>query len=89
MYKKMSEMATNIVNQYFAYHEKKEMNAKRYSFLDELISSKIMVYDRFEDDCIRMSELYNGMEEIEWKEENGKQIPFDKNGKKIRAIRLL
>ncbi len=85
----MSEISKNIMNQYFEYHEKKEMNAKRYSFLDELISLKIMVYDKFEDDYIRMSELYKGVEEIEWREENGKRVPYDKNGKRIRAIRLL
>jgi hypothetical protein len=85
---KMSEIAKSIMNQYFLYYDKKEMNAKRYSFLDELISLKIMIYDRFDDDCILMSEIYKGMEGIEWKEIEGKRVPYNGEGKRIRAIRL-
>jgi len=84
----MSEIAKSIMNQYFEYYDKKEMNTKRYSFLDELISFKIMIYDRFDDDFILMSEIYKGMDGIEWNEIDGKRVPYDGDGKRIRAIRL-
>ncbi len=74
-----------ILNQYKKFN--KEINL---SFVDELISSHIFVFDEVNDNYLLNKDIYVGdIEKIEWREDNnGNKIPYV-DGKRIKGIRCL
>lgn len=72
-----------ILDQYKKFN--KEINL---SFVDELISSRVFVFDEIVDNCLLNKDIYIGdIEKIEWREDgNGNKIPFV-DGKRIKGIR--
>ncbi len=80
-----------IVEQFWKFHDGIDRNRIIMSFLDELISLGIMIYDKNEEGYLKKTDiLYNKdirEEEIDWKIENGYRIPYY-SGKKIKSIKF-
>ncbi len=86
------EKIDKIIFEQFKKFNQEEIENKKiyYSFIDEIISSLIMVYDKIEDNCLKIKEIFKFediKDNIEWRNENLKRIPYYKN-KKIKAIKF-
>ncbi len=60
------------------------------SFIDEIVGSLIMVYEKNNENCLKLKDIYNFEEvkdNIEWKIENSLKIPYI-NNQRIKAIRF-
>lgn len=80
-----------IVEQFWKFHNGIDRNRIIMSFLDELISLGIMIYDKNEEGYLKKTDIiFNKdirLEELDWKIENGYRIPYY-SGKKIKSIKF-
>ncbi len=79
-----------VLEQYLKFNDynKENKNLIQNNFIDELISSNILVYTRLEENCIKVKDIYNFKDiyqQISWKNENNLRIPYINNNK-IKAI---
>ncbi len=78
-----------IYDQYYLFFEKKK-DSKELVLLDEVLSLKIMIYEKMEHGivCKDVRKIEDIGDSIEWRiEENQLRIPYDKkSGMKIKAI---
>ncbi len=71
-----------VFEQYKKFHREVNM-----SFVDELISSRVFIFEEINENCLFKKDIYDDcFDKIEWKTENNIKIPYV-NGKKIKAIR--
>ncbi len=81
-----------IFNQYKLFNKENDIKDKKiyFNFVDEIISSYIMIYDIIENNCLKIKEIYNYEEiknEINWKIENSLKIPY-LNNIRIKAMKF-
>ncbi len=84
--KKIEEL---IYSQYLKFNHLKG-NKIQNNFIDELINTKILIYNNLNEDSLKIKEIYNIeniKENINWEIENSLKIPYINNNK-IKAIKF-
>ncbi len=87
---KINNIEKIIIEQFYKFYDNtKEDRKQKMSFLDDLITCKIMIYKRFEDYGILYKQINKirdiHKENLQWIIEDNKRIPY-LNGKKIECL---